>query len=756
MTSPTLSRRYGVTGNKAIKAPVRAATSGNITLSGLQTTGGVSLIADDRCLVWQQTTVSQNGIYDVSSGAWTRSVDANGSQDLAQSTVVVVSEGTYALQAFGITTSGDIVPGTTNIVWAQTIPFLTSLVGSGGSAIVGFIQDGSGADLRTVQSKLRDVFHVADFGAIGGGNSTDTVDINEAFVAASGSALFFDDVTYSGLGRLYPKDDTTIYFSGATVLQSATSVFGTNERFINIDDVSNIVWHGNHGVVKMNNEYANGEQRHNVFMVDAHNISIYDLHSDDSGGDGFYIGRNAAGTHCTNIMIHNCFADGNRRQGGSMVSGSSVTVIGGVYSGTDGTSPQYGWDIEPNDSDDVCENITFMGVVARDNSGGGFLIALKNFVTTASRKCSISLIGCKSIGDCVDGTSGSASLRISGDGAAWVNTLTGDIIVTDFQSLDCNRSAVFIQDWDYVKGCHILINGGRATNPNANNTAAQPYDQCGLAVYTSGTTAGVGNFTVKNFEISGANLYTGAYMADSLGAIRNFTLHDVICRSASTTSGSLHYVSAAGPNAYSSITYTNQPTVTLSASGEIKNYPGVLIKIGAAGVYDIPLGSDCIGQKFYIVNGGAYTTEINPNNADLLDGWGYAAGDAIVMNKEGDMVTIASTETGLVVESISWYAQRVGGYTETLPSKIRWVTGVPVAGARKFGDLNLNVTGAVGGIWAWTTSTEGSPGTQSPVGIIGAVQCAAHADSAAATLADFLVEWNSFLAKQRTSKLIAT
>jgi hypothetical protein len=57
------------------KAPALAATTGNITLSGLQTIDGIALVAGNRCLVWQQTTQANNGIYIVASGAWTRSLD---------------------------------------------------------------------------------------------------------------------------------------------------------------------------------------------------------------------------------------------------------------------------------------------------------------------------------------------------------------------------------------------------------------------------------------------------------------------------------------------------------------------------------------------------------------------------------------------------------------------------------------------------------------------------------------------------------
>lgn len=51
---------------------VKAATTINITLSGEQTIDGVAVVANDRVLVKNQTSASQNGIYTVSATAWTK------------------------------------------------------------------------------------------------------------------------------------------------------------------------------------------------------------------------------------------------------------------------------------------------------------------------------------------------------------------------------------------------------------------------------------------------------------------------------------------------------------------------------------------------------------------------------------------------------------------------------------------------------------------------------------------------------------
>lgn len=58
------------------KQSVVAASTANVaTLSGTMTIDGIALVAGDRVLLKDQTTTSQNGVYVVAAGAWTRAVD---------------------------------------------------------------------------------------------------------------------------------------------------------------------------------------------------------------------------------------------------------------------------------------------------------------------------------------------------------------------------------------------------------------------------------------------------------------------------------------------------------------------------------------------------------------------------------------------------------------------------------------------------------------------------------------------------------
>ena len=103
-----------------VKQSVRAATTGNITLSNTQTIDGVSLVVGNRVLVKDQTTASQNGIYVVASGAWPRASDADAPNEVSPGLFLFVEEGTLnGDNGFVITSDAPLVVGTDDIVFTQ-------------------------------------------------------------------------------------------------------------------------------------------------------------------------------------------------------------------------------------------------------------------------------------------------------------------------------------------------------------------------------------------------------------------------------------------------------------------------------------------------------------------------------------------------------------------------------------------------------------------------------------------------------------
>ena len=130
-----------------VKQSVRVGTTANITLSGTQTIDGVAVVAGNRVLVKNQTTASQNGIYVVAAGAWTRATDADQNAEVTAGMFTFISEGTTLGDTGWLLTANDpIVVGTTALAFAQ-------FTGSGTiTAGVGLQKTGNTLDVITASA----------------------------------------------------------------------------------------------------------------------------------------------------------------------------------------------------------------------------------------------------------------------------------------------------------------------------------------------------------------------------------------------------------------------------------------------------------------------------------------------------------------------------------------------------------------------------------------------------------------------------
>jgi hypothetical protein len=112
------------------KQSVLVATTGPITLSGLQTIDGQAVNENDRVLVKDQLDASTNGIYVAHASAWVRASDADTNTEVRSGMYMYVQKGTAnAGSAWVLSTVDPIVVGTTELVFVH---FNTS-TGGGGS-----------------------------------------------------------------------------------------------------------------------------------------------------------------------------------------------------------------------------------------------------------------------------------------------------------------------------------------------------------------------------------------------------------------------------------------------------------------------------------------------------------------------------------------------------------------------------------------------------------------------------------------------
>lgn len=97
---------------------VRLFTAVNMTLSGIQTIQGVTLVAGDRILLGGQNTASQNAVWIVASGAWTHATDMPIGSNASGSWIEVL-EGSFASQKW-LCVSYPAIVGTDPLTWRHT------------------------------------------------------------------------------------------------------------------------------------------------------------------------------------------------------------------------------------------------------------------------------------------------------------------------------------------------------------------------------------------------------------------------------------------------------------------------------------------------------------------------------------------------------------------------------------------------------------------------------------------------------------
>lgn len=181
------------------KDAVKAATTANITLSGTQTIDGVALSVNDEALVKNQSTGSQNGVYVVQSGAWTRRADmATGSN--ASGASMFVQQGTANGDKQFVQTADPAVVGTDALTFTQLGGGTTYTAGNGLSespAGTFNVDPGtaSATGLEIVSDQVRIAAAAAGNGLTGGGGSALAVQVGTGLQITSDTVRIDASVT---------------------------------------------------------------------------------------------------------------------------------------------------------------------------------------------------------------------------------------------------------------------------------------------------------------------------------------------------------------------------------------------------------------------------------------------------------------------------------------------------------------------------------------------------------------------------------
>ena len=114
--------RFSNSPGSGVKPPVRAATTANITLNDEQTIDTVAIVDGDRVLVKDQTDGTENGIYEASTGDWSRVADYNASSDVVTGILIPAgAEGAAGAGIYQVTFTGTFALGTTDPTFTKIV-----------------------------------------------------------------------------------------------------------------------------------------------------------------------------------------------------------------------------------------------------------------------------------------------------------------------------------------------------------------------------------------------------------------------------------------------------------------------------------------------------------------------------------------------------------------------------------------------------------------------------------------------------------
>lgn len=504
---------------------------------------------------------------------------------------------------------------------------------------VTFLAAGSGATQRTALDKLRDVVSVKDFGAVGDGVANDTVAIQAALNAASGKTLVINKPTNKYIaGELTIPSNIRIELDPGTIIESNATLLPGNKRLFNISGTNvHIVGYG--ATLQMVKAGFSSEYNHGIYIIGATGqIVIEGIASNDSGGDGFYVKSPLA-----DVTFRDCRANNNRRQGVSIVECKSFADYRGTYTGTTGTAPSAGVDIEPNDPADILGPIRMYDTVATANNGAGIEIFLDNW-RSITNYADIQIVRPYTNGNGIASVSGRFRAGIDINRMASITPCRGRIQVIDAICENEGVAGIHVYDWD-INGPLVQFVRPNVLNPNQNNGSNSAING-GIVLFNSGTyTANSGNVVVLQPLVRDDDNFL---FSNSLAPFRfNGVVSATIISPSVVFSGTNPWI----PDLVSTPTIRSANELRVDTSSNLTmtdwRYVGrVLTNNGASGTIAITLPVSKVGIVLSFCLLESLAVQITPNAADHIVPVGIAANKYITANVRGSFITLRCRESG--------------------------------------------------------------------------------------------------------------
>jgi hypothetical protein len=224
------------------------------------------------------------------------------------------------------------------------------------------------------------IVNVRDKGAKGDGKTDDTAAIQAAV----------DEVPLTGGTVIVPRGDYRIDVTKAIILHSnmlflmdpaatLAAIPTESGRYwvIKVWEVDNVRIVGGRLLgERRQHTGTTGEQGYGLNIQSSTNVMVSDMYLADFWGDGIWIGAlgpDGQAVPAVNVTINRVVSTNNRRQGLSIGPAENIVIMNSTFSGSDGTNPKAGIDIEPQ-RQGFTRNITISHCIMTRNRGCGMEI----------------------------------------------------------------------------------------------------------------------------------------------------------------------------------------------------------------------------------------------------------------------------------------------------------------------------------------------------------------------------------------------
>jgi hypothetical protein len=309
------------------KQPVACATTANITLSGLQTIDTYTTLSGDRVIVKNQTTSANNGIYIASSGAWTRSTDANTWNELV-SAIAFIEYGSQAGGAWFCTVTPGGTLGVTPVTWAQ---FTTSATYSAGTGL-------------SLTGYTFSITNIGTAGTYGSASSVPvfTTNAQGQVTSVTNTSIAIANTQVSGLGTMSTQNANNVAITGGSIngttigASTASAITGTSITANSSFSGPGTGLTGNASALSIGGSAASATTAGSV----TNSVTF------NNGGTGAASGTTFNGSVAQTISYNTIGAPSTTGTGASgswgiSITGNAATVTNGVYTTGSYSNPSW-------------------------------------------------------------------------------------------------------------------------------------------------------------------------------------------------------------------------------------------------------------------------------------------------------------------------------------------------------------------------------------------------------------------------------